>query len=124
MDYEKQFEDAEKEGKAERVTAMRFVFKENEPLVGMYLGRDLIAAQKKGMADSYSYRFDTKDGPVTCFISSAYDKAHGEAMIEGAIYKITFKGKQKISGDRTFKIFDVRRAPGPLEPPEAEEDTE
>ena len=124
MDYEKQFTEAEALGVVERVTAARFVFKENEPLVGMYLGRDLIVAQKKGMADSYSYRFDTRDGPVTCFISSAYDKAHGEAMIEGAIYKITFKGKQKISGDRTFKIFDVRRCAGPMEPPEDSDSVE
>jgi hypothetical protein len=124
MDYEQQFLDAEKEGKTERITALRFVFKEGDVLVGMYLGRDLITGKKKGMSDSYSYRFDAKDGPVTCFISSAFDKAHGESMIEGAIYKITYKGKQQISGSRTFKIFDVRRAPGPLEPPEADADVE
>jgi hypothetical protein len=114
------FDSAEKAGKAERVTALRVALKEGDSIVGLYLGRDLVTGKKKGMSDSYSYRFETDDGPITVFLSSAYDKQHGDSMIEGDLYKITYKEKIKISEGRTYKVFDVKRVPQPAAEPESE----
>jgi hypothetical protein len=109
MGYQDDFDAADKAGKTERITTERMVLEERKPFYGRYLGRDLVTGKKKGMSDSYSYRFDTDTGPVSMFLSSAFDKSHGGDMIEGAVYRIEYKGKQTISEGRTFKIYDVRR---------------
>lgn len=108
MGYKDLFDVADKDGKTERITTERIVLEEGKPFYGRYQGRDLVTGKKKGMSDSYSYRFDTDTGPVSTFMSSAFDKQHGEGMVVGSVYRIEYKGKQSISEGRTFKIYDVR----------------
>jgi hypothetical protein len=109
MTMQEQFESAQKEGKAERITASRVVLKEKDVVFGRYLGRDLIESKDKKMKSSYSYRFEGDTGPFTMFMSSAFDDKHGESMQEGALYRVEYKGKLNISGGHTFKDFDVRK---------------
>ena len=111
MSYKEDFDKAAKAGKTDRVTTQRRVLKPGDSIIGAYQGRDLIPSRKKGMKESWSYRFDTDDGPQSVFLSSAFDDRHGEGMVVGDLYSITYKEKINIAEGHTFKVFEVLHAP-------------
>jgi len=107
MDYDKMIEAARAEGKGTRLTVRRMVLEPKSVLRGVFLGRDLVPSKKKGFPESYSYKWDTGDGAVTCFLSNAFDKDAGGRLEVGNLYELTYLGKLQLSGGRTLKEYEL-----------------
>lgn len=108
MSLREQVAAAEAAGKAERITTERVKLEEGHTLIGVYVGREAVKSTDKKMPDFFSYDFETDDGPVNTKFSGAFDKSIGGKLVEHNVYSITYKGKVKLSGDRTMNVFVVK----------------
>jgi len=121
MDYEDRVKSLKEEGKGQRLSVRRIVLEPKQVLTGVFLGRELVQAKKKGFPDSYSYRWDTTEGTVTCFLSHNFDQNEGGRLAEGNLYELTYLGKRSISEGRTLKEFELVDY-GPMSDEEEEDD--
>ena len=107
MNYQEALDAAKAAGMTNRLSSNRIDLKEEDSIVGKYLGRTEIKSTKRGYDDSFRYAFDLDQGPADLFFSGAFDNGVGADLHEGRVYSITFDEKVDIADGKTFKKFTV-----------------
>lgn len=108
MSYEAMYEAAEKEGSLESLTPKFMEFKElGDKVIGAYkCTNEVQSSQNQGTYNQYI--FDTDIGLVKFHLGKATDQEAGRLFQENEIYKIEYKGSQKLHGGKSVNKFDIQ----------------
>lgn len=108
-DYDKMFDDAEKDGKVEKLSSPVFKFeKPGDRITGLILGRKNVKGKGFGSI-SILYLIDTNDGETAFFLGGGSDKLYEDKLVEGVYVRVTFTGKKDIGKNRSVNTYDVKR---------------
>lgn len=108
MDYEKEYDEAVKEGRTESVRAQYLTMDtEGDIIVGRFVGIGQVVSSLNDK-EYNQYLFDTSDGLVKFPLSSTVDVEAERIFKEGQVYKIEFLGTTKTQKGFTVKDFDIR----------------
>lgn len=105
--YAELYADAEKAGKT-RSLMPTFVKldKKGETLVGRYLSREEVKAQA-GTGTFYVYIFETDAGLIKTKFGGASDREWGATLEVDGIYRIVFKGKERLPNGQSINRFEA-----------------
>lgn len=109
MGYQEQYDQAKAAGELHQMEPSMLKFEEGMLIIGEFVERTLVESKDKKMENSYRYLFESDDGPISFFVSGAFDKRQGTQLEVGVVYAIEYKEKRDIGGGRTFK--DIRTYP-------------
>lgn len=105
--YADMYKVAKEAGVTKEVSPTYHEFKKGgDVILGRFLGK---AGVKSAFGtDEYNqYLFETDDGLIKCALGAATDKEAGLLLTVGAVYRIEFKGKEKITGGRQVNKFKI-----------------
>jgi len=108
MNYEKMYQDAEKNKTAEEIVPTFVKFeKVDQYIVGAYIEEIEITSQNTGQTYK-QYIFDTDTGRVKFHLGSNADREIGSQFVKGAIYFVQSKGKEDIGHGQSVNKWVVK----------------
>ena len=105
--YTEMLKQAQKDGRAKRVTPMFIEFKkEHDLIVGRLMGQQTIQSSKN--VGSYQhYIVEADQGLVKFALGSATDGELAPVLKRGGVYAFEFLGQEDLGGGRRVNKFDV-----------------
>jgi hypothetical protein len=114
MDYEKLFQDAQKQGKVRILGSKRFIFKrKSQKLIGRLLNVITITSEKN-KGEFNVYEFDLSDRRVNVVLGAQIDMLYDKEMFIGKGYCIEFRGKVNIGKGQKMNDYIVTEIQMPL----------
>ena len=113
MGYKEQFEKAKKAKMADKINPVFKKFeKVDDTIVGMFMAKSSVGSNKDEDGQTYNqYLFSTDEGPVKFHLGSVADGEIGAQLVEGNVYAVIYKGKEKISSTRSVNKFECYLVP-------------
>lgn len=105
MSYAEQYAKAKQDGALKRIAPKLIKFEEDNLIVGVYKGREIVPSKNEKIPDSYRYIVDTDEGLVSFFTSNAFDKSQGGILEEGEVY--AFENNGKIPWKEGQEMWDI-----------------
>lgn len=111
MSYKKQFEAAKKAKVIDKINPAFIKFeKVDQTVIGAFLAKGPVSGKDEDSTYN-QYLFSTDDGPVKFHLGSVADGEIGAQFVEGQIYAVIYKGKEKISTSREVNKFECYLVP-------------